>query len=298
MSTILDTGKTRLIAKTTANFAKGGNMTTENELDAFLSDDEFHKSYSDLNELHTKLPQEAVVALAREVLERLANQINDPKIPTSTISVFVDALVSSEAKAAAEIVDERVRAGVTMKEVYLGILAPAAAMLGERWNRDEVTFADVTVGTGRIYAIMRSLKRRTPPEKRPTERSAVFAMVPGDDHVLGLKMAVDLARRSGWKVDAHFDYDHDTLVEAVKASGELLVGLSAGGSHSLTNLARLILALRVSVPEIKILVSGRITETDADKIGLLDTDATANTFEDAMTNLNELWMSFHADVTV
>lgn len=269
-------------------------MTSENDPKGIVEDDLFHKAYDDLSTLHTQLPEEAVVDLAREVLKRLASQLRDRKVDAERITELAEALIGSENKAAAKMIESHIRDGVSFNDIYLEYLSPAAALLGQRWESDDITFADVTVGTGRIYAIMRAINRRSRPSVPPETRSAIFAMVPGDDHGLGLKMAVDLARKEGWDIEAHLDSDHDTLVDTVTTSDALLIGLSAGGIHSLPNLARLVLALRISAPNAKILVSGNIAALALDQVELLHVDAVATSFEDAMAQLNGLWDSFRA----
>ncbi|MEM6939723.1 MAG: cobalamin B12-binding domain-containing protein [Pseudomonadota bacterium] len=267
-------------------------MTSEGDQKGPVADDVYHVAYDDLNQLHTQLPEDVVAALAQEVLKRVAAQMRDRKADMRSIADLSNALISPDAKEAARLIDARVAAGVAFNEIYLEYLAPAAAVLGKRWERDELTFADVTVGTGRVYAIMRAINRRARPAQPPDKRKALFAMVPGDDHALGLRMAVDLARTQGWDIEPHFDTDHDALVEAIVSSGTHLVGLSAGGIHALPDLARLVLAIRLSAPTARILVSGHIAEVAAEEVKLLHVDAVTNPFQDAMAALTGLWESF------
>lgn len=270
-------------------------MTSDTNQNALMIEDIYHRSYSDLSQLQQQLPKDTVAELAREVITRLQRQVIKPRTDDQSIFLLTKALVSKDAKAAAAHVEHQYKSGIGVNALYLELLSPAAALLGTWWEKDEITFAEVTVATGRIYSIMRSLTHHIRPENPPEIHAAFFASAPGDDHILGLKMAVDLARKQGWEIQTSLDTDHDGLIEEITASGLLLIGLSAGGEHSLPSLAKLILALRVSIPDAKILVSGAAVETHADKIALMHPDASARTFEEAMEALQDLWQSFHMD---
>jgi len=272
-------------------------MTSENDHTSFVVDELYHKTYSDLSQLNRQLPEDAVVALAREVVKRLAEKAHTVEGDRPDIKPLATAILDQNAQIAAQMVDRLYAGGTSVHEIYLRHLAPAADMLGKWWEEDRITFANVTVGMGRIYAIMRSINRMARPAVAPAHKSAFFAAVPEDDHVLGLKMAVDLARREGWEIEARLDAPHDELVEAIVASGELLIGVSAGSNRAIPNLLRLVMAIRLSVPEAKILVSGHLVDLSPDKIELMHVDGISSTFEDAMSQLDALWHGFH-DITL
>ncbi len=109
---------------------------------------------------------------------------------------------------------ERARAqGASVETVYLAYLAEAAGKMGVWWEEDEVSFVDVTFGTGQIYAITRGLKTLfCAPLANLTQPQAFFAAVPGEDHFLGVSMAADLFRKHGWDIEFGCDLDHDAIV--------------------------------------------------------------------------------------
>ncbi|MEW9922290.1 B12-binding domain-containing protein [Marimonas sp. MJW-29] len=251
--------------------------------------DLYHRSYSDLNRLQKQLPEEIVVSLAREVLEGLARQLASPEVRNEEILRLSNALIGPEPKAAASLIQRLYADGRDVNALYLEYLAPAALELGERWKSDRITFADVTVGTGRIYAIMRSLRKRITPHRTPGRRSAFFAVVPGDDHTLGLKMAADLARNDGWEIELELSSEHEEVLDRIIGAEPLLIGLSAGGKHAVPNLARLVLALRVHLPTAQILVSGNILDAETESVHLMHVDGIGRSYEEAMSELERLW---------
>ena len=257
-------------------------------------DELYARSYADLAQLSTRLPEDAVRALAREVIDRLARELRRPDPAPHDIEALARALVGPAPVAAAQMIEALFKAGSDAETLYLGHLAGAARLLGQWWESDDLSFAQVTTGTGRIYAIMRSLRPRLPRSQLMTRKSAFFATVPGDDHNLGARMATDLARKDGWEIELALDLAHDPLVEAIAASGQLLVGLSGAGVHSLPALARLILALRIATPNALILVSGNVVDVAGESVALMHADATAREFRDAMRAFEQLRTSLRA----
>ena len=92
-------------------------------------------------------------------------------------------------------------------------------MLGTWWEEDRVSFVEVTVGTSRMYAIMRALRRQMPLASHIHSKSAIFASVPGETHVLGVRMAADLLRKEGWDIELKIGRTHEELVVEMTNSG-------------------------------------------------------------------------------
>jgi len=251
--------------------------------------DVYHQASSDLMALKSVLPHEAVVSLAREVITRLGQSVADKSSRSQVIDDLVTALLSEDPQAAAALIEAQFQAGVTYDALHLGYLGPAARQLGEKWTSDEISFSQVTVGTGRIYGIMRSLCRQVVRKGIPKQRSALVACVPGETHVLGVRMATDLLREQGWTIDLHMALDHDGLVAEIIQSGHHIIGLSAGGQHALPALARLVLAIRVSRPDAAILVSGNIVREARTEISFMGVDGVSETFAEASAILDALW---------
>ncbi|MEM7519514.1 MAG: cobalamin-dependent protein [Pseudomonadota bacterium] len=269
-------------------------MTVSEDNSDRPDEDLYLQSVMDHAQLQNRLPNKAVVSLAREVLNRLAQDLKEQEKVPEDVEQLARALYAQDAMKAAEQIKRHLQNGVSAKTLYRPYLARAAQKLGELWETDEVTFAELTVGIGRIYAIMRTLRDKIKPTGGAESRSAVFATVPGDDHTLGIRMAAELARKDGWDVALKVDLSHDELVDEITQSGKLLVGISAGGEHSLPDLARLVLALRINLPEALILVSGHAADVANESISLLHVDAIAHEYDEAMATLDDLWASLQS----
>lgn len=254
----------------------------------------FEKTYHEIASLNSRLPEDAVASLAREVLLRVASRVVEVKnrvlTPSSNqIETLAFALISKNEKAGADLILAATAAGMDIETVYLQYLAGAARLLGELWDNDRVSFAEVTIGTSRMYSIMRASNHLLFPQKKISHKSAIFASTPSETHTLGVRMAADIFRRDGWDIHLMLGQSHDALVEDIAQSPHFLIGLSSAGRHSSAELARLIIALRISKPTAYIMVSGQIVNDAKDIISLLGADGIAHDFESARTTLEGLW---------
>jgi len=253
----------------------------------------YQQALSEIESLAGRLPRLAVANLAREVVTQLAARLPqfaaDDHVPSADeIDRICFALMDADHTAAARII-EHVRAeGATLERIYLSYLAAAARRLGEMWASDQASFLEVTIGSARIYAILNTMRVAIARPVKLQRRSAVFALVPGEDHSLGVRMAADLLRDRGWDIDLHMGLSHDMLVEVLRGNETRLIGLSAGGSRTLVPLMRLIVALRISNPFARIIVGGQIVRDGFDMVGVVGADASAPDFESTLAEMERL----------
>lgn len=229
-----------------------------------------------------QLPVAALRILAREVILRVTHAASavDAKLTLplrSEIDLLCDALLSRDETAAADLVHTARRGGMTADTLYHVYIAGAVCQFGERWERDEATAAQVILGAGRVYAILRELRTAflTAHITAPRGAEAVFASVPGEVHGLGPTIAADTLRRKGWDIALRLGLEHDELVEEIAALKPTMVGLSASTPSQILPTARLIVALRVRCPQVWILLGGGLMAHDPDIVQLVDADAGA-----------------------
>ena len=241
------------------------------------------------------LPDEVVKGLAQEVVHRLVTRLHPYRNPDaqptqSEIDEFCDALLASDSSLAPELIRRARRVGVPLETVYLGTLAGAARTLGERWDRDEVSFLTLTVAAGRMFAIMRELRFEISSAQisAPLDRTALFATVPGETHTLGITMAADLFRDKGWRIDLKTGLDHDALMSAIDEKPYAIIGLSAGLPSMLGDLTRVMVAIRIMHPGAYVLVSGQIVQNVPNLNSLIRADSVIGNALDAMRVLDEL----------
>ena len=249
-----------------------------------LDRDALQKAWSVFHPKSTRLHDQATRALAVEVLSRMEQSRRiKPLVPSlhpteAELDGLCAALIRSDEHAASDLIMRAHAAGVEVDTIYHGYLTGAAQHLGQMWDDDRISSADVVIGAGLIYGLMRGMRHLFGSDNAllPDEFRAVFAATPSETHTLGVTMATDLLRRNGWQIDLCVGMDHDTLVDKIGQTPYPIIGLSASTSRMIFPLARLIVALRLSNPGAWIMVSGKITELEPDILMLVDADGTAS----------------------
>ena len=255
-----------------------------------LDQEAFEKARGLFSKRAGVLPDTAVHALAAEVITRLERRgAVTPELlpPDEEIDALCDALVSPREDAGAELVLQARLHGMSVDMVYLGYLAGAARRLGERWDEDRTTSAQMTIAAGRIYAIMRGLRQAFASDQwtKPEQICAMFAATPGETHTLGVTMAADFFRRRGWQIDLRVGLTHQEVLSASEHANYPIIGISASSERMVFPLARLIVALRITNPAAWIMISGKVVDLIPEIQTLVDADGVANDAETALAQM-------------
>lgn len=244
-----------------------------------------------------ELRQSALETIASEVLNRFAAEAErkrdaaDVQARPDELETLSTLLIGSDEDAGHAFINNVREKGIPIESIYLSYLAGAVRLLGVWWEEDKVTFWDVTLGSVRIYSIMCALSRSFTNEWPIRSRSAVFATVPGETHTLGISTAADLLTKKGWSISVITGRSLDDIVEDIAAGDWRIVGLSAAGSHATDALAKLIVALRIRVPESKIVVGGQILAEGREAVMAMKPDATASNMPETYAALERILRS-------
>jgi MerR family transcriptional regulator, light-induced transcriptional regulator len=167
-------------------------------------------------------------------------------ISAQAAEALARAVVALPPDAGLAIVLECRRQGYGVDDILLGLLQPAARILGRWWETDHCSFADVTVGTGGLQRLMARLSamREQPPERLACPGRCLAASVPGEAHGFGLAMLAELLEQDGWSVEKPVGATRAALARAVAEEPFDLVCLSASTSGALDRLPGLIQLLR------------------------------------------------------
>jgi methanogenic corrinoid protein MtbC1 len=167
-----------------------------------------------------------------------------------------------EAASLLEEVDAFIAEGSSVEIICLDLLAPAARMLGEMWDRDECDFVDVTMGLWRLQEVMREIAARSPADlpSLNVPRSALFSPMPGDHHNFGTMMIEEVFSRAGWQSEALVKPERRELLDRLTQRPFDLVGLTLARDCPSAAVANLIKAMRNASanPKIAVLVGGRM----------------------------------------
>jgi methanogenic corrinoid protein MtbC1 len=92
-----------------------------------------------------------------------------------------------------------VAGGAQARDVYLDMLAPALAEIGDRWQRGAATVAHEHLATAVVASIMATLAP-TLEEEPAVRQRIVLTCADGELHELGLRMLGDFLEGDGWEV--------------------------------------------------------------------------------------------------
>lgn len=241
------------------------------------------------------LPENLVEDLAREVVRRLSFRMpgmaSTKGGPTAKeIDRFCAALLSQDDTAADRIIRNVQREGAEIETIYLGYITGASRRLGEMWENDQVSFIEVGLGTGRLYRVLRGLRHTLAPVllRGRTRSPAMFALVPGETHSLGLEIAADLFRRDGGDADVCIGKSHDEILTIAEERHHGVIVLVANSSRVLPALIRLSVAVRISQPVTPIALAGHLIDSDPTLKTVVGADLVISDIRRAVVDLRHL----------
>ena len=251
------------------------------------------QALSKMDAISQKLPDEAVIDLAQEVVKRVASRLNAAEIKSVSpspqdIDRLCEALVARSHIESITVIEAAQQRGVGFEALCQLYLAAASRQLGDWWTDDRVSFYQVTIAAGRIYAILRILREQSSPPLPDIRRSAVFIATPGEDHTLGISIAADMARNRGWDIELMMGQSHDEVVLEMENKEPAIIGLSGSTPRVLPGLVKLIVTLRVVNPGAKIILCGHIATLGVDLEGVVGVDTATPDFDTALAYMESL----------
>ncbi|PWK61022.1 cobalamin B12-binding domain-containing protein [Roseicyclus mahoneyensis] len=201
------------------------------------------------------LARAAIARLAREAAERAG--ASAPPLPDSVVASFCDHLVAGDYAAAEAVVRRLTTHSQDYAKIADGLLSRAARRLGEGWEADKLSFADVSVAIAQIFRLNQAFRQRNVPFVRGPERLGIFATIPGQPHNLGLVLAAEAFRGEGWQIDLRLDTPARDIIDIVRRQRPGLIGLTISREDRRHQMAHLILSLRALPLPIRIMLGGR-----------------------------------------
>lgn len=259
---------------------------------------DYTNRHSRLLRIAKRLPRPKLEMLAREAMQRLIALRVGRKSPSqwqidNRVERLCTALLDKDEHKAARMILTLMETGVTPEEIYLDYLAAAAKRLNQWWEVDKASFWQVTVATCRILAIMRSMCHQFQPVATRADKSAILAGVPGEQHVVGLRMATDIFQKDGWHVMMLLGLSHYALVRKIATSNARVIGLSMASTSSLDALSKLIVSLHIVRPTTPIFLNGIGAKENQSKLAWMDFTGVTDNLAEMKTMMNA-WVETHA----
>lgn len=242
----------------------------------------------------------AVTSLARDVISRLASEkrhaspasraISSTTTEPELVVAFCDVLLAYDAAAPLRFLENDLAPVVRARNDLYDYIAAASRLLGVKWDEGEVSYLKVTVATGKLYALVRSVgtARAGVQTGADPQKSAIFASVPGEQHTLGVTVAAEVFRDAGWDIALIVNQTHDALLARAEILQPPVVGLSISNSSRLDALGHLIVALRLTLPKTIIAVAGGPDIDNQTLRDLVDLDIVISDARTAQADLSEL----------
>jgi MerR family transcriptional regulator, light-induced transcriptional regulator len=208
-------------------------------------------------------------------------------LPDDEIENFAKLTVAGEVDDLEDYIVGLTRKGVPEEAVYLELMAPAARKLGIYWEQDDVSFADVTIGLGRLQTLLYriSSRHRSTYETQASVGKGLFVTPHGAQHSFGIRMVDDLFRRAGWKTICEPDISIQDLVALVSNNSFNLVGLGLSVESQIDIAEKMITEVRAASRNrnVKIMLGGSLLTNRADINERLGADFCALDAREAVT---------------
>ena len=171
---------------------------------------------------------------------------------------YAAALLAGDEVAAEIAIREAMDAHLSSEVIDDEIIAPALWLVGELWERGEITVADEHIATEisiRVLALQREAQRVAQARR---DHRVMLAAAPGERHVVALRMAANLLRDAGYGVVMlGADVPAHALGAAARRLEPDVICLTLTMHHGADELLGAIAAVQQEWPSARFIVGGR-----------------------------------------
>ena len=189
-------------------------------------------------------------------------------------------------------ITELLNLGMGIDLIVLELIPRIARKLGNQWASDSLSFAEVTIATGRLQKLIYSLdhlyqETRTSPT---TTHSILVTAAPGSHHTLGPLILSNYFTWAGWSVLSESAPSERFIETTVSSKSLTAIAVSIADYDQLDRLPKLIQSIRSKSlnPAIIVLTGGSLYNADAMSFGHIKADIKSSTPEEALHQLNRI----------
>lgn len=184
------------------------------------------------------------------------------KITGFEISEFINLCIADDEQLSRDYIKRLISYGISIDQIFLELIAPAARLLGEKWDKDLLDFIQVTHGLVRLHLITHVIgfEYQDGPTQAGEVRRLLIASSPGSKHFLGPNIVANFFRKIGWQVILEVSITSQELIHAVENEWFDLIGISVSTHEQLSTLGQLVDDLKKGSrnPNTKVLLGGPI----------------------------------------
>lgn len=216
-----------------------------------------------------------------ELLPRLARLhvvAHGEEHPTlANIAELTRLILGSDGPEAADYVEGLRRSGLSVDMLFTELLEPSARRLGELWDEDAVDFIDVTLGIGRLQALLSTFNCTQEIAPSTDLRSVLMLTLPGEQHSFGVNMVERFLGAGGWLVTSAHNASLGRLATMVRDHWFGVVGLTVSNTANLPKAEDAIRTVRTHSANrgIAVMVGGPAFAGDPGLATVIGADGTA-----------------------
>lgn len=195
------------------------------------------------------------------------------------VALLLYGALEPDPEACKKVVDRLRKLGVSPEHIAERHIPEAARQIGKQWMEDETCFADVTIATSKLQALLHYLEPDWGVDRQHVSRGlSVLLMVSAEnDHTLGAMVLLGQLRRLGCSVRLLLTAKADTLKGEIGSTRFDAVMISASSGSKANTLRPLVQAVRrASTGDAPIVIGGGILESEPDLLRLTGADYAEN----------------------
>ncbi|MEM9279589.1 MAG: cobalamin B12-binding domain-containing protein [Pseudomonadota bacterium] len=228
------------------------------------------------------------------------DELQNYRFEESDIIAFSEFLMMNDVASSLKIVESHISHGCSAPILVISLLCDSARYLGDLWCKDNVSFAEVTIGMAALHQVLRHLDKHLARElvvSSEEGRSILLTTMPGDTHIFGISVLESFFRNSGWIVEIEFDVSRSDLINRVSENLFDIVGFSVACSESVDTCKALAAVVRkYSINKnIKIMAGGSSFLRNNRLLSAVGIDATAGGALEALNVASTLCAPKHLD---
>lgn len=241
-----------------------------------------------IGSIDTSCHQSMASLIADEIIPRLIAAHRSSQNPDGADGIgrldpatMADLAVQSDTRHLADLSELAMAEGLSFDSLLLDVMAPAARILGERWEDDSADFIEVTLGLWRLQELVHELASRCGGSEIGDvmhERRILCAVAPGDDHSFGSLLLEEMFRRAGWTCSGLRGATRSQLLRQVAEGWFEIIALTVSIERNSGALTDLVADLRAAScnPGVSIMVGGPVFNDQASLADEIGADATAS----------------------
>lgn len=172
---------------------------------------------------------------------------------------------------------------ISMTDIVDQCIPKVAAMLGEDWVADRLSFARVTVASARLFSLCKSVGQEWDNVRTGIGSHAVLlATIDREDHIIGPAVLADQLRRRGHSVQLHSNATAQSLREKLSQDSFDGVLVSVATRHGLELARKAITELKKGGVDTIVALGGAVLNEDGINVQNTGADVTTNDLDEAL----------------